>query len=68
MRKEFFECSLSWVQSFRARYNIVTGKAFHEATGFPEVMVDGLLNQKWPILCEGCKPAEIFNADERTIF
>lgn len=68
MGEENFECSLSWVQRFRARHNIVAGKVCGEAAGVPEGVTEEWLSHKWPALCEGYKPEEIFNADETGLF
>lgn len=68
MGKENFECSSSWVQRFRARHNIVAGKVCGEAAGVPEGVTEEWLAHKWPTLCEGYKPEEIFNADETGLF
>lgn len=68
MGKENFECSWSWVQRFRARHNIVAGKVCGEAAGVPEGVSEEWLSDKWPALCEGYTPEEIFNADETGLF
>ncbi|KAL0861588.1 hypothetical protein ABMA27_009087 [Loxostege sticticalis] len=68
MGKENFECSSSWVQRFRARHNIVAGKVCGEAAGVPEGVSEEWLSHKWPALCEGYTPEEIFNADETGLF
>lgn len=66
--KENFECSSSWVQRFRARHNIVAGKVCGEVAGVPEGVTEEWLSHKWPALCEGYSPEEIFNADETGLF
>ncbi|CAK1597281.1 unnamed protein product [Parnassius mnemosyne] len=68
MGKENCKCSSSWVQRFRARHNIVAGKVCGEAAGVPEGVTEEWLSHKWPTLCEGYKPEEIFNADETGLF
>ncbi|CAH3998250.1 unnamed protein product [Pieris brassicae] len=68
MAKENFKCSSSWVQCFRARHNIVAGKVCGEAAGVPNGVSEEWLSHKWPALCEGYTPEEIFNADETGLF
>ncbi|XP_046601956.1 tigger transposable element-derived protein 4-like [Neodiprion lecontei] len=66
--EENFECSSSWVQSFCARHNIVSGKVCGEAAGVPEGVTEEWLSHTWPAIWEGYKPDEIFNADETGLF
>ncbi|GBP23600.1 Tigger transposable element-derived protein 4 [Eumeta japonica] len=68
MGKENFECSSSWVQRFRARHNIVARKVCGEADGVPEGVIEEWFSHKWPALCEGYTPEELFNADETGLF
>ncbi|XP_057327621.1 tigger transposable element-derived protein 4-like [Microplitis mediator] len=66
--KENFKCSSSWVQRFRLRHSIVSGKISGEAADVPIGTKEEWLSQKWPILCQGYKPEDIFNADELGLF
>lgn len=68
MGKENFKCSSSWVQRFRARHDIVAGKVCGEAAAVPEGVSEEWLSHKWPALCEGYTPEEIFNAAETGLF
>ena len=63
-----FNCSSSWIQRFRARHDIVAGKICGEAAGVPDGVIEEWLSKKWPVLCEGYKPDDIFNADETGLF
>ncbi|XP_057339399.1 tigger transposable element-derived protein 4-like [Microplitis mediator] len=66
--KENFKCSSSWVQRFRLRHSIVSGKISGEAADVPIGTKEEWLSQKWPILCQGYKPEDIFNAGELGLF
>ncbi|CAD6216098.1 GSCOCG00011289001-RA-CDS, partial [Cotesia congregata] len=59
--KQTFNCSSSWIQRFRHRHNIVSGKISGEAADVPSGTKEEWLSQKWPVLCEGYKPEDIFN-------
>nr|XP_026484223.1 tigger transposable element-derived protein 4-like [Vanessa tameamea] len=65
---EDFVCSSSWIQRFRARYGIVGGKMSGEAASVDKGAVEDWMTQKWPTLCEGYTPDDIFNADETDFF
>ncbi|XP_028177561.1 tigger transposable element-derived protein 4-like [Ostrinia furnacalis] len=53
---EDFVCSSSWIQRFRARHGIVGGKVSGDKGAVNEWMA-----QKWPTLCEGYSPEDIYN-------
>lgn len=65
---EDFVCSSSWIQRFRARHGIVGGKMSGEAASVDKDTVDEWITQKWPTLCEGYSPEDIYNADETGLF
>nr|XP_026498686.1 tigger transposable element-derived protein 4-like [Vanessa tameamea] len=65
---EDFVCSSSWIQRFRARQGIVGGKMSGKATSVDKGAVEDWMTQKWPTLCEGYTPDDIFNADETGLF
>lgn len=63
-----FECSLSWIQRFRARNAIVGGRVCGESSDVSQETVDEWLEKKWPILSQGYESEEIYNADETGLF
>lgn len=63
---EDFVCSPSWIQRFRARCGI--RKMSGAAVGVSKGAVEEWMTQKWPTLCEGYRPEDIFNAAETGLF
>lgn len=65
--KEFL-CSESWVQRWKKRHNVCSGKIVGEAAAVNIDVVDNWLNTVWPQIKKKFHSNDIFNADETGLF
>lgn len=63
-----FKCSMSWINRFKVRHNIVSGKIAGESLSVQQSDVIDWLEKVWPTLRAQFKDDEIFNADETGLF
>lgn len=63
-----FNCSMSWINRFKVRHNIVAGKIAGESLSVQQSDVSDWLERVWPNLRAQFKDEEIFNADETGLF
>lgn len=64
------ECrfSRSWIERFKTRHNISSGKIVGEAAAVNMTVVNDWLQNKWPLIRENFKDEDIFNGDETGLF
>ncbi|XP_063896995.1 tigger transposable element-derived protein 4-like [Helicoverpa armigera] len=63
-----FTCSMSWINRFKVRHNIVGGKIAGECLSVHQSDVTDWLEKVWPTLRAQFTDDEIFNADETGLF
>lgn len=63
-----FVCSRSWVERFKKRHNISSGKIVGESAGVNMNVVDDWLNNVWPTIRDSYEYKDIYNADETGLF
>lgn len=63
-----FTCSMSWINRFKVRYNIVSGKIAGESLSVKQGDVVDWLEKVWPTLRAQFRDDEIFNAYETGLF
>lgn len=63
-----FVCSRSWVERFKKRHNISSGKIVGESADVNMNVVNDWLNNVWPTIRDGYEYKDIFNADETGLF
>lgn len=63
-----FNCSRSWIERFKRRHDISSGKIAGEAASVNMDVVKNWLKDKWPKIRENFKDSDIFNADETGLF
>lgn len=63
-----FNCSMSWINRFKARHNIVAGKIAGESLSVQQSDVSDWLERVWPNLRAKFRDEDIFNADETGLF
>ncbi|CAH0722847.1 unnamed protein product, partial [Brenthis ino] len=63
-----FICSMSWINRFNVRLNIVSGKIVGESLSEQQSDVHDWLEKVWPTLHAQFSDDEIFNADETGLF
>ncbi|XP_057653885.1 tigger transposable element-derived protein 4-like [Diorhabda carinulata] len=63
-----FICSMSWLNRFKVRHNIVSGKIVGESLSVQQSDVHDGLEKVWPTLRAQFSDDEIFNADETGLF
>lgn len=60
--------SRSWIERFKKRHNITSGKIVGEAAAVNINIVNDWLQNSWPLIKENFKDDDIFNADETGLF
>lgn len=63
-----FICSSGWIDRFKSRHNIVSGKVSGEAAAVNGQIVEGWMKKEWPKVCEKYPVNDIYNADETGLF
>lgn len=63
-----FDGSLSWIQRFRQRHNIVYGKVSGEANDAPTQSANDWIKSVWPKVKENYSDDDIYNAYETALF
>lgn len=63
-----FVCSESWIDRWKARHNICSGKIFGESASVDTNVVDNWLTTVWPTIKQDFSEHDIFNADETGLF
>lgn len=63
-----FICFMSWINRFKVRHNIVSGKIVGESLSVQQSDVHDWLEKVWPTLRAQFSDDEIFNADETGLF
>lgn len=63
-----FTCSRSWIERFKKRHNIASGKISGEAASVDMNVVAEWLRNKWPTIRQHFHNDDIFNADETGLF
>ncbi|XP_066251798.1 tigger transposable element-derived protein 4-like isoform X2 [Euwallacea similis] len=58
----------SWIERFKRRHNITSGRIAGESTSVDMNIVDDWLQNKWPIIRSNFKDEDIFNGDETGLF
>lgn len=57
-----------WIERFKKRHNITSGKIVGEAAAVNINIVNDWLQNSWPLIKENFKDDDIFNADETGLF
>lgn len=68
IKKTEFKCSRSWIERFKKRHNISSGKIVGESAGVDSNVVNDWLNNVWPTIRDKYEYKDIFNADETGLF
>ncbi|XP_031340904.1 tigger transposable element-derived protein 4-like [Photinus pyralis] len=63
-----FVCSEGWVERWKARHNICSGKILGEASDVNTEVVDNWISTVWPTIKEEYSENDVFNADETGLF
>jgi len=63
-----FTGSVGWLEKWKRRHNITFRVISGESASVNDECLDNWLSNKWPKLCQGYTPAEIFNCDETGLF
>jgi len=63
-----FQCSLSWIQRFKNRHDIVFGKISGESAAVNVDECGNWLQNVWPKIRDGYGDGDVFNADEAGLF
>ncbi|XP_063918645.1 tigger transposable element-derived protein 4-like [Zophobas morio] len=63
-----FKCSKSWIERFKRRHNIRTGKIVGESAAVDLNVVNDWLTNVWPHIRKNYDSEDIFNADETGLF
>lgn len=63
-----FNCSRSWIERFKKRHGICSGKIAGESASVDMETVQQWLNEKWPKIRENYQDNDIYNADETGLF
>ncbi|KRZ65968.1 Tigger transposable element-derived protein 4, partial [Trichinella papuae] len=63
-----FTCTTGWVDRFKARHNIFSGRLCGKARSSNTESVDAWLNSVWPALRQQYNDDGIFNRDETGVF
>ena len=63
-----FLCTASWIERWKKRHNVCSGKIVGEAAVVDEDKVNDWLINKWPNIRENYSENDIFNGDETGLF
>jgi hypothetical protein len=66
--KNDFTCSSSWIDRWKKRHSVCSGKISGEAAAVDDNVVGNWLNTVWPELRRQYNSDDIFNADETGLF